>query len=353
MQFTPESGLPRAPLLRRTCKGLLFVGDPHMTCVRPGRRIEENFLEVVLDKIRQAREIAEQNDLFMIFPGDLTDNAGQKKDHTNKVVEDPNLMIPGFAQAMNFRESMTLPGNHDLEEVSVTANTTLGALHRLKLIHLMEPAGPFAIFDIDGQKVGVGGTPYGKAIPPDVRGAFDESVDKVVWVTHSLFVFDQKIPGLSDPPEILGCDMVVNGHDHTTQKSRQIGCTEWHNIGNITRLKVDAANHVPSVWQWDPVNGMKQHVLRYNKHAFNMEGLQVQPDEKAALQAEKRRTSVFSTMLVNSKMGDMARSDSGDLLETDVDAVIARRSAAGQMSELAAATLKNLLQRAPEKIKGP
>jgi hypothetical protein len=288
-----------------------------------------------------------------VFTGDLTDNAGQKKDHTNKVVEDPNLILPGFAKAMNFAESITLPGNHDLEEVNVTANTTLGALKALRLVHVLEPSGPFAIFDIDGASVGLGGTPYGKTIPTDLRNAFNEPLEKIVWVTHSMFIFDQQIPVLRDPPEILGCDLVVNGHDHTTQKPRQIGNTLWHNIGNITRMKVDCLDHVPSVWQWDPVNGMKQHVLQYKKNVFNMEGLQVKADEKAALAQERRKASGFAALIAVSKSDDMARTGTGDLLEDDIEAVIAQKTSDGKMNEFAALTIKNLHHRAPEKIKSP
>lgn len=345
------SGLPPAPFLQRSCSGLLFVGDPHLSCVTPGRRIEEDFLQVVLDKLRQAREIAERENLFIIFTGDLTENSTVKKEGTNKIVENPNLMLPGFAEAMNFRESITLRGNHDAEEVTLTPDATLMAMKRLGLVHVIEPSGPYAIFDIDGMSIGLGGTSYGEKIPVDVRGAFNQSLDKVVWITHTMFNFDLKIPGLTDPPEIIGCDVAVNGHDHTTQKPRQIGQTEWFNPGNITRMKVDCVNHVPSVWQWHPVTGMKQHVLQYNKNVFDMTGLQVEPDAKAALRAEQKKASLFSSLLSIEQQGDMARTSSGDLLDNDIDLVIAQQMAKGKMSEAAALMIKNLHKRAPEKIK--
>ena len=343
------SGLPRT-IRRLKASGLLFVGDPHMTCVRPGRRIEENFLEEVpLDRISQAREIAEERDLFMVFVGDMTDNPNKFKAGTAKVVEDRGRLIAGFAKAMNVRECVTIPGNHDKHEVRLTPDCTLAQMRDLRLIDVIEPGGVYAIIDIDGQKVGLGGTPYGEPIPKDVRALFSEPIDRCVWITHDLFIFDHKIPVLRDPPEIKGVDLAVNGHDHETQAPRQIGQTHWHNIGNITRMAVDQVNHVPAVWQWDPKGGMHQHVLAYNKDAFDLVGLQVQADVKGAHEVEKQREkSLFAELLMQDASGELSRSDSGDVITEDIERVLSDRP---EISSAAQLTVRNLHKRAPERMK--
>jgi predicted phosphodiesterase len=329
--------------------GFLFVGDPHLTCISPGSRVEDNdeFLTVVLNKLLQAREIAEKNNLFIIFLGDITNNATAKKDGTTKVVENTNLLLSGFAKAMNFRPCLTLPGNHDKEEISLTDSTTLSAMHNLRLIDVIEPSGAYGVFTINGKTVGIGGTPHGEAIPTDVRGLFGKTPDHVVWITHSLFNFDNKIPGLMDPPEIIGCDMMVNGHDHTTQKPRQMGKTLCFNPGNITRMSKDRAQHIPSVWQWDPSNGIKQHTLQHNALAFDVVGNQVDADIKGAFKAEKEKSSLFASLISVEGNGDLPKSGSADMIEEDIDKLILKN----KTSPAAALIIKNLHKRAPEKMK--
>lgn len=355
MEHKKTSGL--VPSIKRfSCDGLLFIGDPQMSCVAPGRRLEEDFLPVTLDKLRQCREKAEEKNLFVVFLGDLFENPTQKKANTNKVVENTNRMLTGYAQAMNFRPAVTIPGNHDKEEVVLTQGTTMATMRDLGLIDVIEPGGPYAIIEIQGKKVGLGGTPYGDEIPRDVRGVFGEPVDKVIWLTHDLFQFDIANRYLQEVFEIKGCDMVVNGHDHTTQKPKIAGQTNWFNPGNITRLSVDMVDHVPSSWEWNPsmpANHLEQHVLQYNKIAFTLEGRQVDPDSKAATVAAARRAqSLFASLIMSDKDADgasseMDRSASGDLIAEDIDRILSET----KYSEGAKLTVKNLHSRALERVK--
>lgn len=350
------SGLPPA-IKRISCDGLLFVGDPQMSCQAPGRRLEEDFLPITLNKLRQCRETAEEKNLFMVFLGDMFENPTQYKANTRKVVENTNRMLAGYAQAMNwptFRPAVTMPGNHDKEEVMLTSGTTLGTMRDLGIIDVIEPGGPYAIIDIQGKKIGLGGTPYGEEIPRDVRGIFGEPVDKVIWITHAMFQFDLANKYIPEVFEIKGCDMVVNGHDHTTQKPKTAGQTQWFNPGNITRLSVDMVDHVPSSWEWNPsmpALHLQQHVLQYNKVAFSLEGRQVEGDSKAATIAEaKRAQSLFAQLMMAEKDGnssEMDRSASGDLIKEDIERVLGD----AKYSDGAKLAVQNLHSRALERVK--
>lgn len=340
--MNPSAGLPR-PLLRFKANGLLPVGDPHMSCVTPGRRLEEDFLPVVLDKITQARQIAEERDLLVVFLGDMMENATNKKNGTSKVVEDTNRILSGFARAMDFRECITVGGNHEKNEVRLTEGTTLATMRDLRMVHVMEESRPFAIVDIRGVKVGLGGTPHGQDIPKDVRGVFGEPVDRVVWITHSQFEFDIKNPFLDRTFEIQGCDLVINGHDHTTMTPRCEGQTWWFNPGNITRMSVDCANHVPSVWEWNPEMApgeLQQHALKYNPLVFDMRGLQVGADV-AVVHAEEtaRAKSLFAELLIADRGAEMERTVGGDLLGADIERYIEDHPS---MTEVAQLMLRNL-----------
>jgi hypothetical protein len=250
---------------------------------------------------------------------------------------------------MQFMPCVTIPGNHDMSETWLTPETTLYTMRELRLLNVIEPGGAHAIIEIDGVKVGLGGTPYGQPIPRDIRGVFGEDVDRAVWLTHDLFCFDEKIPGIGDPFEILGCDVVVNGHDHTSQAPRTFGQTTWYNPGNITRMSVDCANHKPSVWEWTPAGGMVRHVLRYNELAFDMRGLQVAPDTQGAVVRERERAdSLFTALLRADNTADMERSNSGDLLREDLERILAERKS----SEAVKLTMRNLHLRASDRMKG-
>lgn len=352
MRAAPANeGLPRK-IIRLKASGIEFIGDPHLTCARPGRRIEEDFLSVGLDKVTQARQIAEEKDLLMVFLGDLVDNPTQYKSGTKKVVENTNKILAGFAKAMGSRVGFTIPGNHDKEEVRLTEGTTLDTIRELGILHVVEPGGPFAIVEIGDKKVGLGGTPYGEIIPKDVRGVFGEPVDRVIWITHSQFEFDIKNPFLDKVFEIKGCDMVVNGHDHTTMKPQCVHDTWWFNPGNLLRMSVDCANHKPSVWEWNPdmpPGGMVQHPLKVNELVFNMQGLQVQADIGAAhAQEQEREQSLFSELLMADNGSEMDRTIGGDLLEMDIENYISETPALSEAAQLA---LRNLHKRAPERLK--
>lgn len=346
----PSPGLPRQ-LLYIKADGLMFLGDPHLTGVRPGRRLEDDFLPVPLKKIEHARRIAEEKNLFMVFLGDLCDLADGRRQGNDKLAEDTNPILAGFAHAMNFRPCVTIPGNHDKHETTLTTGTTLATMRDLRLVNVIEPGGAYAIFDIQGFKVGLGGTPYGEPIPKDVRDAFPERVDRVVWLTHSQFEFDIKNPFLDKVFEIRGCDMVVNGHDHTTMKPQCVGQTWWHNPGNITRMSVNCKDHVPSAWEWNPLMAageMVQHVLPHNKLAFDLRGYQVQSDVEAAHQQEQvRAKSLFAELLAVDTPADLQRSANGDVIAADVQRYI---EAHPSMTPAAQLILQNLLRRAPDRL---
>lgn len=353
MQSISTPSLPRAPLLRLEYDNLIFVGDPHMSCERPGRRVEEDFLPVVLDKLKQARVLAEETNGLIIFPGDLLENSDQFKNGTTKVVENPNRIHAGFAQALQFRECITLAGNHELNQVRLTDDTTLYTMRELGLVHVMESNGPFAIIECQGQKIGLGATPYGMEIPRSVVGVFEEHVDKVIWVTHDQFEFDIPNKYLNKIHAIEGCDMVVNGHDHTTFNPKKIGDTWWHNPGNITRQSVDHRNHKPAVWTWNPTmdtSALQPHYLKVNELAFNMTGLQVEAasEDVALISNAKRAQSMFSALLVDeTNNGEKNRTTSGDYLLEDIDEYIAGNP---KLSELAKQKLLELHKRAPESV---
>src|SRR5690606_4518046 len=77
-------------------------------------------------------------------------------------------------------------------------------------------------------------------------------VDTALWLTHEDLAFEGSYPGALPIQPIPGVDMVVNGHMHATKTPVLAEGTAYYNPGNITRMSIDLAEHVPSVWEWSP-----------------------------------------------------------------------------------------------------
>ena len=58
--------------------GLLFVGDPHITIKHKRMRLDENICDTILNKIEQAVDIANKENLYLVFLGDLFDDSKEQ-----------------------------------------------------------------------------------------------------------------------------------------------------------------------------------------------------------------------------------------------------------------------------------
>lgn len=239
----------------KSTHGLLFIGDPHLWSFKPGRRRDASFRDTVLNKIAQAVKISNENNLWPVFLGDLF-HAPDDND------------LPTIVRLMRIlgefdRKPVTLDGNHDKDELTLTDRNQLTVLREADKIDVIETNGPWATLVLenpDGKvaRVQVGGTSYGRPIPKTYEEAFSgdrpDDVETVLWLTHEDLAFDGLYPGCLPLEHIPGIDMVVNGHMHATKLPVQKDGTVFYNPGNITRMSIDLAEHVPSVWEWTPFN---------------------------------------------------------------------------------------------------
>lgn len=329
-------------IIRKTVNGILWIGDPHLTQVKPGRRTDQDFAGTVCGKITQAIDIARERGLYPFFLGDVFDNA---------IEPNPISLLIRLGRALDDEDTATIVGNHDKNEVKLRDNTLLAACRDFKLMRVIEHNGLCAVFEIDGVKVGVASVTYGDEIPQDARDWYPDDVEYRVLVTHENIGINDTYPGAKEPWEILGCDLVVNGHVHETKPVVKVGQTQWFIPGNITRLSVDVKNHVPSVWEWNPKTGIKQHVLKYDANVFDLTGLRVQGDtshlEAQARQAPQNRDSVFASLLLAESASDMKRSASGDVVLEDIEQTLAEMNKPPEVS----AVVRDLHRRAPERMK--
>ena len=280
--------IPAPRPLSAAVRGLLFIGDPHLWSFKPGRRRDASFQKTVLGKIAQAVKISNERRLWPIFLGDLF-HAPDDND-TAMLVQ-----LARVLQQFQFKP-VSLEGNHDKNDLALGEDNPLTLLGETGQIEIIGKSGAWARLVLeheDGRRhdVLVGGSPYGHPLPTSFEEAFGQGrppgVDTALWLTHEDLAFEGSYPGALPIQPIPGLDIVVNGHMHATKTPVLAEATAYYNPGNITRMSIDLAEHVPAVWEWTPfdnpgmpsatgqrVPALIQHVLEHAPatEAFDFQG---------------------------------------------------------------------------------
>jgi hypothetical protein len=326
--------------------GLLFIGDPHLGSIKPGRRKDVDFGATVLTAVAQAIAVANARRLVPVFLGDIFDRPHEEDERLKTRL---TRILAGC-----WTTPVTNTGNHDKANDMLEDCDSLALLAAGGTISVVRTSGPVCVYRIGELRVGLGATPYGQAIPTDVRDAFPE-VDTVVWITHHDVALEGAYPGALEPHPIEGCAIVVNGHMHLRKPLVTCGSTVWFNTGNITQTAVDALDHVPTVFELTADCEIVPHVLDLptGTDAFDLTGLQVAPAKPASpgepvlrTVVEAAPTSAFVELLKSQDTLEMGRSGDGSLLR---EAIGARFEADGTPPEVRAAIL-GLWARASEQI---
>lgn len=361
----------RWPLLAgpRPCQGLLFIGDPHVWSRRPGRRRDTNYMDTILGKLDWIAQEANARDLWPVILGDLLHEAN---DSSLVLISRLMAVLQRFD-----RVPLTMVGNHDLIETTLTEGTVLHVLATAGVINAMTQNAPHALIDIarpDGStaRVLIGGTPYGQVVPvslaPWVKGVGPTTdhpvlqhalgVDNAVWLTHEDLAFDSSYPNAMELHPILGVDLAVNGHMHRAQKPVPTGATVWHNPGNINRLTIDLIDQTPRVWWWQPgdetravaADGTQVPALHPldiphvpGPHILSLEGtIAAAHADQAALLADEGpaddapEAAQAASQFVELMRSDthVARSDDGVFLRASVDEEIVQRQAPAPVARI-------------------
>lgn len=255
---------------------IIFIGDPHITFRRPARRLDENFLEVGLNKIDQAIDLCNKNNAQPVFTGDLFEYACEP--NSRKASE----MLTGLSCVLSksIHKPLAVLGNHDLKETMLTPDTHFSVMESANLLQILDQdIRRFIIVGSEGkQNIALSAVPYGSPLPDHVER--DENDDVFFLVTHHDLEFEDAYPNAIPLHEIKGVDHVINGHMHLYQKSIMAGQTMWHNPGNIIRRTIDEKDHTPNVLYFDGF-GLKNIELSYKSKdlVIDQSGYQVQKEE--------------------------------------------------------------------------
>lgn len=298
----------------RSANGFLFIGDPHLSSRKPGRRKDENFGKTVLGKIEFAIETANQKKLIPVFLGDMFDRPVE----TDESLKTKLIRI--------LRKAWTKPisntGNHDINNAVLTDGDSLAVLAETGIIDVVVHSGAVETFLIGDKRIGLGATPYGQTPPTDARPMFRDA-DTIVWITHHDVAFENPYPGSMNPFEILGCRMVVNGHMHLRKKPIKVGRTVWLNPGNITRQAIDAIDHVPAVWSLTVDGRFEPIPVPMEKDIFDLTGKlidAISPGEVPKLDnaTVEGEDSVFISLLKADSSMEMKKTDDGSVVLEEI-----------------------------------
>lgn len=287
-------------------KGILVVGDAHITSKKPSKRKEKNWMDVTLNKIKQIVEIAKKEDYIIVFLGDVFDTP----------VEESEILKTQFIRILSQapHTSYTNVGNHDIASDILSDGDTLAMLSEIdKPLCAMRNNMDGGVFLLNGHRIGLGFTPYGMPIPNDVTHLFD-NVENVLWFTHHDVVFDgKKYPHMIQPFEIKGCDAVFNGHIHDKKDFIQVGETCWMNYGSLTRMSIDCAQHQPVVVAVNPeAGGLIEYNIEHNIDAFDLTIRQIGDKKEDYFESKMGK---ISELIQSRKNNPIFSDDSQDTIE--------------------------------------
>jgi hypothetical protein len=290
------------------CSGLLVIGDPHVGSRRPGRRKDATWPGAVLAKLEHCVAVANDRNLKPVILGDLFDRP---------VERDVALKSRLIRILQGFRlRALVNVGNHDMTNMTLCEGDSLALLGLCDVVDVVAASGPVTSLRTGDRHLGVGMTPFGQPIPGSVAGAFPD-VDRVTWFTHHDIAFDAAYPGAVPPHKVDGCDLVINGHIHRTQKPILAGRTRWLNPGNITRQSIDLLNHVPRAWILAADGTLAEEVLPFHADVFDLTGRLVEAASETRVAAVE---SAFVSLLQAQAPADLKRSDDGSVIREEIEA---------------------------------
>ena len=226
--------------------GLLCIGDPHLASRVPGFR-KDDYPRTILGKLEWALAYAEEHRLLPVLLGDLFH---WPRDNANWLLVE---LIDLFE-----RPVLAISGNHDCNENQLTSDDTLSVLVAGGHVRLLDQSGPW-VGVINNTITVIAGTHWGQKIPKSFEWTSTDRVAGLVfWICHH----DLRFPGHEesghmDCREIVGMDVVVNGHIHRPLDHVVCGRTTWINPGNIARVSRGDASRKrkPSVLRIDIKDG--------------------------------------------------------------------------------------------------
>lgn len=294
--------------------GFLWIGDPHLTSTRIGRRTDD-MMEAGISKLSFLAGVCTQEKLRPLIGGDLLDRPNENKLELLTKLTRTAKQFPCVPFTLGSNHDLTLGQALDKDTMQLLMlNDTVRCLLEPQLI--VKEKYP-CMNGEDTLTVAVYGVPYGHAIPDSI----ESDADVTILMTHHDLAIGSSYPGAIPLKEIKGVDIVINGHMHGYKKPARHGMTLWCNPGNIEPLSVDLRDHVPRAWRFDVDHYLANREdpllpvdIPYEKDVFDLRGLNlVSADSLEAVEAQfEDKVATVSDLLENSAFAEAIAAAVGD-----------------------------------------
>lgn len=224
---------------RTSYRGLALIGDPHLSSRVPGFR-RDDYPRTALAKLQFCLDQVAEQRLLPVLLGDVFDRPR----------DNANWLVGELLSLLARHEVLTIYGNHDCRENSLTDDDTLSILLKSGHLRLLSAEAPWR-GTIAGRPVVLAGSSWGQPVPdsfavdeakPTEKAEAAEEAESagnplVVWVTHHDLQTSSEMRTGIRPNERPGIDILVNGHLHKRQDPIVTGETTWIIPGSLTRLE--------------------------------------------------------------------------------------------------------------------
>ncbi len=250
---------------------LLLVGDLHARADKPEKRLDDDFMETVLDKLEQILEIAEKHScLYVLQAGDWHNSFS------------PDKLLIAKEMSILKREYpiriVTIHGQHDMKYHSQVSTKN-------SALRILEASGSH-FWVLDGSKsenlinkdVLLHAAPYGKVpTTKPVTGCFNILMSHVMVMDKPLYINQEFISPSEYMTEYPGYDLYFVGDIHKPFVSKRRGSI-MINAGSVLRLSIDQKDYKPKVVVFDTET--KEYEDIYLKIEENVFDLTVKKHEK-------------------------------------------------------------------------
>lgn len=295
--------------------GFLFIGDPHMSSIRPGRRKDKDYASRILNKLKWSIQKANELNYVVVILGDLFDRP---------LEPDEGLKTRLLRVLRQAKHPIVYElGNHERSQALLSDNDSLSYIAEGANLRMITNSGAQGLYQFGEKLVGLGGTPHGQAIPTDVTEMFPRC-NAVIWLTHHDMDFGKPYPNSLPCHEIAGCGLVVNGHMHMSKKPVKRGVTTWFNPGNINRQSVDAIDHIPRVYGFDENGKLTPFEVPHEKDVFDLTGWLVKAisddaEAQRPVTEEEALEAAFVQMMLSEDIVDYAVTEDGSVIREMIE----------------------------------
>jgi hypothetical protein len=277
--------------------GFLFIGDLFLNTSSPGRRIDDDFLSVVLNKVKFSMDLAKDKGLLPVFTGQSF-----YKTLDVKVLTE---IIPILKDSGAYFLPSTI--EQDSKTRLLIPKSTLAILKATDIVNTIDHLNPLTI-DINGNKC---------SLHSSNSGILFEKTSKLSSFNFLLM----RNPNIEEKEQIddlydfSGINMIINSGTKIESDEFTINDHKWKNIGPSVRIHLDSEELAPKVFEWSPENGYKEYILPHNKHVMNHNALTKNIDDQNLVKSD------FALMM-REEMTRLEQENDADIIETELTEIL-------------------------------